>query len=200
MTEIKIEKKKTFIPWIIAGVIILILIVYFFMLKDNKEEVKEVQKTNKVLPEVKTDLIDVKENNSIIASYINFVENDKNNMTLDHKFTNAALLKLTDAVEAMSIEIKYDIQRDLVELKQHISTITKDPYINTHADTIRKACEHLTNIMKNMQQYRFPSLENDIVELIKASEAINPDVLALKQKDAVKNYFRKAAELLKKMN
>jgi len=48
-----------------------------------------------------------------------------------------------------------------------------------------------------------PQLEkliDEVEELKSASESIKPGVLTLEQKDAVKNYFAKASDLLQKMN
>ncbi len=46
----------------------------------------------------------------------------------------------------------------------------------------------------------YPTLASDIEELKRTAEAINPNVKTLKQKDAVRMYFAKACEVLKKMN
>jgi len=50
------------------------------------------------------------------------------------------------------------------------------------------------------QQAKYPSLVAEATEIKQAAAAINPDVLTLNQKEAVKTFFRKAADLLSKMN
>jgi hypothetical protein len=54
--------------------------------------------------------------------------------------------------------------------------------------------------LQNIQKAKYPGLADEVEELKSASESINPEVLTLEQKDAVKNYFAKASDLLQKMN
>ena len=76
----------------------------------------------------------------------------------------------------------------------------QDPFETTHADNIRKADDILTNILQNIQKAKYPGLADEVAALKSASESIKPGVLTLEQKDAVKNYFAKASDLLQKMN
>jgi len=69
-----------------------------------------------------------------------------------------------------------------------------------HADSIRVATDIITTELSNIQVTKYPGLKSDIVELSAASAAINPTIHTLDQKDAVKLFFREAAELLVKMN
>lgn len=192
MAEIKIEKKKFLWQWILLGIGIVALIIYFLAFQTSSEEVKEVTET--------TDLISVKENNTTVEAYVSFVEADTNRMTLDHAYTNEAILKLIKAINAMADEIGYDIRVDMDRVKGLAMDITKDPYVNTHADSIKKATEILTISLQNIQKAKYPGLTNEAAELKNASESINPEVLTLDQKNEVKTFFHKAADLLQKMN
>ena len=192
MTEIKIEKKKLLWPWILLGIGIVALIIYFLAFQTSSEEVKEVSET--------TDLISVKENNTIVEAYVSFVEADTNRMTLDHAYTNEALLKLTDAANAMAGQIGYDVKADIEKVNEHAKMITKDPFDTSHANSIRKAADILTNVLQNIQKAKYPGLTNEVTELKNASASINPTLLTLDQRDEVKSFFSKAAVLLKKMN
>jgi hypothetical protein len=78
--------------------------------------------------------------------------------------------------------------------------ISSDPFETTHADNIRKADDILTNVLQNIQKAKYPGLADEVAELKSASESIKLDVLALEQKDEVKTFFIKAADLLQKMN
>ncbi len=189
MTEIKIEKKKSAWPWILLGLGIIALLIYLLGFSDRKEKEADT-----------AELISVNENNSTVAAFVSFTEDDKNKMGFDHAYTNEALLKLTDATGAMAGEIGYDVRADLDKVKEYANNITKDPFETTHADNIRKAADILTNVLQNMQQAKYPQLSNEVAELRNASASINPDVLTLDQKDAVKSFFYKAADLLRKMN
>jgi len=208
MAEIKIEKKRLVWPWILLGLCLMGVLVYFLAFQDYNEKMNEVPKTSELNSAEETelnhtestDLISVKENNSTVAAYVNFIETGDNKMGLHHVFTNEAILKLIKAVNAMAGETGYDILVDMDRVKGLAMNITKDPYVDTHADSIKKATEILTNSLQNIQKAKYPELANEVEELRNASEAIKPEVLTLNQRIEVKAFFSKAAALLKKMN
>ena len=204
MTEIKIEKKKPMWPWILLAIGVIAALIYFLVFHSYNDEINEVPETTELENTMKnaneTDLISVNENNSTVAAYITFVEKANNSMSLDHEYTNEALLKLIEATEAMAAEVGFDVQADIEKVKKYAEMILKDPLETTHANNIRKADDVLANILQNIQKAKYPGLTNEVAELKDASEAIKPDVLTLDQKNEVKTFFSKAAILLKKMN
>jgi hypothetical protein len=204
MAEIKIEQKNQIWPWVVAGLVLAAVLVYFLVFRDSNintsTTVKEVTDTNYVSQVNESDLLGVKENNSTVAAFVNFVENDANRMSLDHAYTNEAFLKLTAAINAMAGEIGYDIQTDLKKIEDSAVLITREPFETTHAKNIRNAADESTKALQNMQRAKYPGLASEVNELRSASASINPETLTLDQRDAVKNYFAKAADLLKKMN
>jgi hypothetical protein len=204
MAEIKIEQKNQIWPWVVAGLVLAAVLVYFLVFRDSNintsTTAKEVTETNHVSQVNESDLLGVKENNSTVAAFVNFVENSKGKMSLDHAFTNEALLKLTDATSAMANEVGFEVRADIEKVKEYAKMITIDPYETTHANSIRKAADILTVVLQNIQKAKYPGLSGEVAKLKSASESINPEVLTLDQRDAVKNYFAKAADLLKKMN
>ena len=200
MAEIKIEQKKQIWPWLLVGLVIAALLVYFLVFSENGKITEAVTEADYNTNTNEPDLIGVKENNVTVAAYVNFVENSEENMGLDHDYTNEALLKLIEATNAMANEVGYEVRADLDKAKEYANMITKDPFETSHADNIRKANDILTNVLQNIQKAKYPGLANEVEELRSASESIKPGVLALEQKDAVKNYFAKASDLLKKMN
>lgn len=135
-----------------------------------------------------------------VAAYINFAETDKDKMGLDHEYTNEALSKLIEATNAMAGEVGYEVRADLEKVKEYAEMITKDPFETTHADNIREAANILTKVLQNIQKAKYPGLTNEVAELKNASESIKPGVLTLDQRNEVKTFFSKAADLLKKMN
>ncbi len=200
MTEIKIEKKKLVWPWILLGLGVIAVLIYFLVFQDYNDATTEVPKSSEFIGANETNLINVKENNSTVAAYVNFVETGKNSMKLDHAYTNEALLKLIEATDAIAGEVGYDVQADLDKVKEYAEMINNDPFGTTHADNIRKADDVLTNVLQNIQKAKYPGLTNEVTELRNASEAINPHILTLDQKEEVKAFFSKAADLLQKMN
>ena len=191
MTEIKIEKKNSIWPWILLLLGILAAAWFFFIRNDKAEPVETAENTT---------LIDVHENNNVVATYVTFINADTNTMGLDHTFVSEAFTRLTDAVDAMATEAAYDVKVDVVEVKQHVDEIRKDPMATTHADKIRSLADVLSTSLQNMQQAKYPGLGAEAADVKSAASAINPETLTLDQRDAVKSFFRKAADLLKKMN
>ena len=192
MKKITIKKKVHYSLRLLFGVGIFALFLIFISCNDNKKEDQGETDTK--------DVISVQENNNTVAAYVTFIQADTNKMSLDHVFTNEALLKLTSATGAMADEIDYRVKGDLDKAKEYAGKIVNDPFETSHADDIKKAADILTNVLQNMQQAKYPTLSNEITELKTASAAINPETLTLDQRDAVKSFFAKAADLLQKMN
>ena len=200
MAEIKIEQKKQIWPRLIAGLVIVVLLVYFLVIRDNGINKDALTEADYITNTDESDLIGVKENNDTVTAYVNFVENSNENMSLDHEFTNEALVKLIEAADAMANEVGYDVQIDIEKVREYANMIEQDSFETTHANNIRKADDLLTNVLQNIQKAKYPDLEDEVAALRSASESVKPGVLTLDQKAAVKNYFSKAADLRQKMN
>lgn len=200
MAEIKIEQRKQIWPWLLAGIVTIALLVYFLAFRNNDKTINTEDEADYITNNDETDLSEIKENNSTVAAYVDFVENSKGKMDLDHAYTNEALLKLIEATNAMANEVDYEVQADLGKAKEYANMITKDPFDTTHADNIRKADDIIAKVLQNIQKVHFPNLANEVEELKSAAESIKPAVLTLDQKEAVKNFFAKASDLLQKMN
>lgn len=200
MAEIKIEQKKQIWPWLLVGLVVAALLVYLLVFRDNGKNAEAVNDAEYITNTNEPDLLEIKENNSTVAAFVSFVENDTNKMSLDHAYTNEALLKLVAATNAIANEVGYEVRADIEKVEEYANMISKDPFETTHADNIRKADDILTNVLQNIQKAKYPGLADEVEELKSASESIKPGVLTLEQKGAVKNYFAKASDLLQKMN
>lgn len=196
MAEIKIEKTKPVWPWILLALGLIALLLYLFVFnKDDSDETAHTQPAT-----APANLINVTENNNTVTSYITFVQADTNRMGLEHRYTNEAFMKLNDAINAMAGEAGFEVKADLDMAKQHADSITHNPFETTHANHIRAAADIFSTSLQNMQQAKYPSLANEAANVKTAAAAINPDVLTLDQRDAVKGFFREAAALLQRMN
>lgn len=202
MTEIKIEKKKQGWVWLLAIFFIAAVLIYFLMFRDKDN----INTTEAGTEEVyisgtnDTNLLGVKENNSTVAAFVNFIEKDTSKVRFDNAYTKEAFLKLTSATNAMAEEIDYNIQADFEMVKESVELINNEPFETSQAKNIRNAADISATALQHMQLARYPWLTEEIDELKNAATAIQPEVLAIKQKDAIINYFAVASELLNKMN
>lgn len=188
MEESTTEKKRSLWPWVIVAIIIIGAIIAWIGLT-NTRETKEVQ-TQTESPK--------NAEGGPVAEYIQFI-NEGSSMGLDHQFTNNALLKLTNAIYAKAQQTGYDVKANMEQVREHADHITQDPFETTHANSIRKAADILTNAMENMQKSKYPGLNEQVNEVRNAANNINPDILTLDQRDAVKSFFKKSADLLQAM-
>lgn len=191
MTEIKIEKKSPVWPWLLLGLGVLVA-AWFFLIKDDKVEPEKT-----VEPVA---LIDVNENNSVVNTYVEFIDSDTNTMGLDHKYSSEAITLLTNSVDAMATEVGFDVKVDIDQAKIYANDITKDSLSTKHADKIRTSADLLSTSLQNLQQAKYPTLSAEAADVKIAAQSINPETLTLDQKDAVKSFFKKSADLLSKMN
>jgi hypothetical protein len=100
----------------------------------------------------------------------------------------------------MAADVGYDAKAEIEKAKQISDEITKDPMSTIHGDKISSAANVLSTALQNMQRAKYPSLSTEAADVNSAASAISPEVLTLDQRDAVKSFFRKAADLLSKMN
>jgi hypothetical protein len=200
MAEIKIEKKKPVGPWVLVGLVVLALIVYFGMFHDNDtvEPEEFVTQENNISDINQTNLLDVKENNITVAEFVRFVKSDSIRLSLEH--TNKALVKLTEATNAMAVEVGYDVGPYLDTLKESNEMVANERFESAKAKNIRMAAENSAKALENIQLAKYPWLSEEVEDLKSASMAINPDAPVVEQKDAVHDYFAKAADILEKMN
>ncbi len=84
MAEIKIEQKKQIWPWLLVGLVIAALLLYFLVFRDNGENTEAVTESDSITNTNEPDLLGVNENNNIVAIYVNFIEINKEKMGLDH--------------------------------------------------------------------------------------------------------------------
>jgi hypothetical protein len=194
MAEIIVEKRKPVWPWFLAAFVVVFFLIYFLAFQSDNNEVTAGGVDTAV------NLIEVKENNNTINSFVTFIRSDDNRMSLDHQFTNSALYRLIESVESIAEIVEYDIQADLEKVREYADNITVDPFVDTHADDIRRAADVLTTVLQNIQQAKYPELSSGTDNLKSAAESIDPDILTLDQRDKVKGFLAEAANLLDEMN
>lgn len=207
MAEIKVEKKKPVWPWILLGLIILGIILYFVFADDDNEiddmEDNTEQIQDSIMTPTDTEATDTYEVNDVdnesVSNYIAHV-GDETRMGIDHEYTNTALIHLINAVDAKARELNIDVNADLQEIRNDANQITEDPMSDSHANTIKDVGTKLANVMERLQSERFPNLSADVEQVKTAANNIDGAVLTLEQKDQVNMFFQEAADVLRQMS
>jgi len=201
MAEIRVEKKSPMWPWILIGLLILGVILYFVFFHDGNGDTD--RRDGPVATEQRDDdrtQRDRPVNNQTVASYVTFIQEGDREMTLDHAYSNEALKRLTEATKAMADEVNVNVERDLSVVRDNAREIQQDPFETTHANKIRASADKLSDALMTIQQEAFPNLNNQATAVRNAAREISPEELALNQRDAIKSFYDRAAELLRQMN
>jgi len=197
MAEITVQKKKTNIwPWIVLGLIVLAVILYF-VLKDDNNNNTAINTTDTTATAITAD--NTPQGGDAVASYIAFVQQDAGQMSKDHTYSSTALSRLIDAVQAKADAANYDVKADLDKARADANEITQNPEATDHADKIKNAADIISKALQDLQNAKYPSLSNEATDVKNAANGIKPNTLTLNQQDAIQTFFEKAASMLQKM-
>lgn len=208
MAEIKIEKKKPVWPWILLGLIILAVILYFVVSDNETDDAMEEETTEEVItsePEEdyeETDTYTWEEDNltgeESVSKYITHI-GDKEKMGIDHEYSSEALVLLINALENRAEEADINIDIEIQELKNDVRDIKEDPYSLTHANTINNTGTKIVSLMEKLQKEKFPNLSQDVEEVRTALQNIESSIPTLEQKDAVNSFYKEAGDVIQNM-
>ncbi|OAQ38740.1 hypothetical protein A5893_11865 [Pedobacter psychrophilus] len=198
MAEIKIEKKSPIWPWILIGLIILAIIIYFFVFKDKNNSQVVANNADSTMVDSTNSTMNI--DADAVTSYINFINEDRGTMTLSHEYSHEALTKLANATEAMSTKTGVDVKVNLDEVKQLSADITQNPDATNHADMIKKAAGIIASALGTIQKSKFPDLSSDCDDLMKNANEVDGNDLALDQESTIKSFYKDASDVLEKMN
>lgn len=211
MAEIKIEKKKPVWPWILLGLIILAVILYFVLADNDTDDVLEEENTEQVMTPMETeedmDMEDMEmetwEDDNLsgdesVSNYMTHIGNTEK-MGIDHQYSSEALVSLINALENRAEEANINTSVEIEELKNDVRDIKEDPQTLTHANTINNVGTKIVNLMEKMQKEKFPNISQDVQEVRTALQNIQPSTPTLDQKDAVNSFYKEAGEVLQKM-
>jgi hypothetical protein len=217
MAEIKIEKKKPIWPWIVLALVILALLYFFVFANDDNDDLDDDMNTEQVEEgtvwdedtttwDTQTDTTNWNRQGDTMSAagqgvdgYLSYIS-DNNRMGVDHQYTNNAIIRLMNAVQAKADEMNYDISADMQSVRQDAQEIQREPMATTHANKIKDAGTKLANIMEKMQKEKFPNLASDVQDVKTAAQNINTTTPTLDQRDQIKKYFDEAGDLLRKMS
>ncbi len=210
MAEIKIEKKKPVWPWILLGLVILAVILYFVfadddyddddLLEENTEEVITTSENEENYSEMDTatwedDNLSGDDSSSKYIAHIG----DMDKMGIDHQYSSEALILLINALENRTEEANINTDVEIQELKNDVRDIKEDPQSLNHANAIKNVGMKIVNLMEKVQNEKFPDISQDVQEVGNAVQKIQPSTPTLDQKDAVNSFYKEAGDVLQKM-
>lgn len=208
MAEIKIEKKKPIWPWILAGLIILGVILYFVVADNDDDDFDEEENTEEVAAPTDTEVNEdtdtaTWEDDSLsgdesVSKYLSHI-GDKKKMGINHQYSNEALIHLINALEYKAEEANINTQVEIQELKDDVRDVKKEPQSLTHANTINDVGTRIVELMEKMKNEKFPDISQDVEEVKTALQNIAPSIPTLDQKDAVNSFYKEAGDVLEKM-
>lgn len=214
MAEIKIEKKKPVWPWILLGLIILGIILYFLLANDNEKvddmddtDTEQVGDTTFQTTQTgnrntatfnRADTISDVSSQSV-PRFVAHVE-DKSRMGTDHEYSSRALTHLINAVEYKAQEQNVNLNADLVDIRKEAQEITTNPQATDHANKIKSAGTKIAQAIEKIQKEKFPNLEQDVEEVKTAAQGIDTKVQTLQQKEQINSFYAEAADVLQNMN
>ncbi|MFA0964943.1 hypothetical protein AB9P05_24255 [Roseivirga sp. BDSF3-8] len=201
MAEIKLKKKKPVWPWILLAIVVLGLL-GFFLLNDDDDterlaettEVQEVQSTDDAEGVQNTNQAEA------IEDYVSYLNQNGAQMGLDHEYTHRAFTMLTMAMQSAANGTDFNFDQDWQALNEKADNIREDPLKLTHANTIKDGFQQVVNSFSNIQEAKYPDLNDEVQTLREYSEGMNPDEPTLDQKETVKGFFDQSASILQAMN
>ncbi|AFM05882.1 hypothetical protein Fleli_3563 [Bernardetia litoralis DSM 6794] len=203
MAEIKIERKKTIIPWLLGLLLLAAVIggVYFAFYYSNNAE-SEVM-ADEVVP---NEILPVEENTeannlpTAVDDFIIFANEESpyqdGEMEIHHKYTSDAIRKMSAALVAIAdkkgMADQMNVQDLSAKLNADADEIQKNWKSTDHADHIKQAFLQISGAVNQLSD---GSSEN----LRKEANDIDPNKLTLEQKADVKDFIDKTASVMKQL-
>jgi hypothetical protein len=218
MAELHVEKKKKSpIGWIILGVIVLGLIIWFVASETNGvQEVADMRQDEERTSEYGQEQSqavapfdndddrfrdrDRTASDSRIQEFLVFVD-ERTDDSMTSMETREGLIKLSDALIAVSEQTEGEgaWQGELEQIKQQANQLQGN-MTEQHSAVIQSAFSSAANVIQDIQNRFFPGLENDASDVMDAAQDIQAQELASEQESEIKSFFDEAADVVRKMD
>ncbi|ELR72767.1 hypothetical protein C900_01146 [Fulvivirga imtechensis AK7] len=198
MAEIDIEKKKSPIwPWLLLGVLVIAALI---VLIDDNDDVKRDQVVTQTQEVETAEENNFARQNGEVQAYVSYIEKNGREVGLKHKYSSSALTRLAAALE--TVASNYDdieAQNIIEELKKSADELTQNRDSDKHADIMARAFNNAADVMKEIQQKKYPGLEKEIEEVKQAAQAMDPRAMATEQNEKIHKFFTESADALRAM-
>ena len=191
------KKKKPIVTWVIFGVIIVVIAVWLITSLSDEPKLVDVKGEEE---EYGTELRQ-NDTEQIYTEFTSFIEDSAESldMGIHHHYTSRGIALLSSTLEFLAENIGVNTQNSQNELVQKSNAIEQDPYSTEHAGTIKEAFLSAVDILEELQEERFQNMSRDVGELRQIAESLSDEDLTLDQKEKVKNFFEKSANVVSLM-
>lgn len=203
MAELHVERKDTNIwPWIIGGLILLALILWFvFGAADEPDTIGLADTAVVVTPAA----VAVDEGTpAAVTAFLQYADSQTaaNDVGLAHDYTSTGMQRLVAAFDAMLEREKVssvEVAPRLVEMRALADSMQMNPQSREHARHAREAFLIAAGLMVQMQQAGRAVPPNTVAEVRSTAESIQPAVPLLDQIANVRRFFEQTATALRSM-
>ncbi len=214
MAELNVEKrKKSPIGWIILGIVVIGLIIWFAasdndIMEDTASEFRQDREQTSEYGQEQSQAVAPydgtrgrTETNSRVQEFISFSEERTDELTRTD--VQEGIRKLSDALMAVANEQSQGQDTwngEIEQIKQEADKLQDENMNEQHSTFIRSAFSSSANIIQNLQNRYYPGLEDEASDVMDAAQDIDAQELASEQKNEIKSFFEEAADILEKMD
>lgn len=212
MAEIKIEKKAPIWPWILLVILIIAIIVYFVynndkngnVIYDNEMNNETIDTISNTYNEGLGTIAPYLGSNSVVQQFENSVT-DSTRIGVDSMYTKTAIVNLARVVAIKADELDLQPSMALENLKyysdpSYVTTDTDIPVDKDIYSNFKTVSKDIVTVLKSIQTNKYPSLEDDVLELKQTSSKIDTNMATKAQQITVQTFFSKAKKVVNDMN
>lgn len=208
MAEIKIEKKKPVWPWIVAVIIILFVIYFFWSSNYDKrrggtQEINFQDSISMSSTELQDEATSFYQNPNAfldqLQDYSTFLsDSELHQENTASYFHRNALLKLIKATREQAVTTNIDVTRNLEIADENALKVTHDVH-NAAGYQIKKAASEITEALTKIQKDHYEDLHAEIKALERDITDMNGMRAIDEQQESILSFHRHALDLLQKM-
>ena len=202
MAEIHIERKERSVwPWIL-GLLALALVVWLLLAQRGGREDAFV--TDTAIGDTDPGITPGAARTGAVGSFIAYVDERRARAEagLDHEYTAEGLRRLADALEEIARQHQLgaaQVEQRVNTLRERADALQRNPESREHARLAREAFVAVVDVMRDLQQQRFPDAANQVEQVRLAATSVTADRELLQQKEEVQRFFDRAGEVVQHM-
>jgi hypothetical protein len=202
MAEIHIEKKDRPVwPWILGAILLALLLWYLFAGRRGDPRATDTVAFGDTAAWTSDTAVT---GGGAMQDFIQFADDRAAaNAGQAHDYAADGLRRLAAAIEALLAERRVeglDASQRTAEIRQRADSIQRDPAARDHAGQVREAFMLAGGALRQIQEQRFSGVREPVREVNDAAGRIAADRPLLDQRDAMQNFFSRAANALRGMS